>query len=769
MQVFEGELGRLRRENAALKDQLQRALKELKFYQIRYPSAYTPGNRADDEELPPWKTSPEVMTPLLEAYDTRISELEHFTSGQAENLKISQEKMEILVVENEKLRAAQLENLQRAAQDPSSFSSPLNEELLHEMNERVEILMTENALMVEQKAVMSAELERLQDDYEKCAEELADLTKTYEDAQKNIVDLTNRLPQAELDRQRATGEVARASEALGKAIAEADELREQLAIWKDNCNVAEESLRDARKALKALRDNAEEEGLSCVRRTKAAEDRVKELHGMLHSRSQELESLQESNRKLRRDYQSTRQDAEGMLQVMSAQERQIGDYAAREAQVEALSRECKERIEEAMIARDQAISRENQLQRLNDRLLDEKRQDVQSKQSEVDDAVIQTRQRAEQKIKALEEQLADMATRCAQSKYEEEQVRKDFLSAKEALERLRALAEEERRSFDASQHALEERLKHTEVSRNEDAVRRREIQEQNKSLRSTIDGLRTQVENNRVQLTDRDFARDKEISNLKLCVKEAQAAQLDASKALHRKTKELEDFRQEAAEQLSLLEKKRDDDVNMHRRRAEEADAKMREFETGASGEARRSKFILDQIKDKFSVTLQQLETQLEKEKAENKRLGVANRELAESVRVVADEKNSLDKEVSSLKSKNARLRGDIQEAQATVSELTEQLTTSFEARELAVKSSIRELAKVNTAAKLKSRVNCFLPTGNTSNLYFSQGDEIDKSVNDDFGSADSEDETKGGTDFEEVMQVAHKTFLSPGGGNSSN
>ena len=47
-QVFEGELVRLRRENAALRDQLQRALKELKFYQHRYPSAYAPGNREDE-------------------------------------------------------------------------------------------------------------------------------------------------------------------------------------------------------------------------------------------------------------------------------------------------------------------------------------------------------------------------------------------------------------------------------------------------------------------------------------------------------------------------------------------------------------------------------------------------------------------------------------------------------------------------------------------------------------------------------------------------
>lgn len=773
--MFEGELVRLRRENVALKDQLQRALKELKFYQHRYPSAYAPGNRGDDEELPPWKTSPELMTPLLEAYDTRIAELENLTNRQNEDMQSFQEKMQLILGENEQLRAAQLENLERVGRDPASLSSPLNEELMNEMNERVEILMAENALMVEQKAVMGAELDRLQNDYERCEEELSELSQLYESTKRDIAELTSRIPQAEQDRLRATGEVGKMSEALGKAIAEADELREQLSIWKENCEAAEGALSDARMALKALSANAEEEGFSCVRRTKAAEDRVKELHGLLHSKTQELEGLQESHRKLRRDYQSTRQDAEGMLQVMSAQERQITDYAAREAEVEALSRECKERIEEAMIARDQAISRENQIQRLNERLLEEKRADAQAKQVEVDEAVQQTRQRAEQKIRGLEEQLSEAAARSAQSKSDEVRAQKEYLSAKEALERLRAQTEDERRAFEAALKSVEERLKHAEVGRNEDSVRRREVQEQNKALRSAIDGLRSQVETNRIQLTDRDFARDREISTLKNSLREAQATLSDANKALHRRGKELEELREETTEQLVALDKKREDDVNMHRRRAEEADAKMREFETGANGEARRSKYILDQIKDKFSVTMQQLEVQLEKQKADNKRLESANRELAEGTRAVNDEKGSLEKVVRSLKSKNAALRDDVVEAQNTVSELTEQLTSSFEAREQAVKSSVRELEKINAAAKMKSRAVSFLNSQDNSTspaaYYYpkdenrGRGNHSEHNLDDQSVDSDADIDEIADKNFDDVLQEAHKTFSSPSGG----
>jgi chromosome segregation ATPase len=261
--------------------------------------------------------------------------------------------MEIVAAENEQLRLAQLENLRNAGKNTANLAGPLNDELLAEMEERVQILMAENALMVEQKSVISAELSKCQKDIEEYEEELSQLSQKYGSARQEISELKSAAAQADRDRDRAAAEVARAGEALGKAEAEADELREQLFLWRDNCNKAEDALQEARKLLKAMSERSEDETFSCVRRTKAAEDRVSELHGLLLAKTQELESSQEVIRKLRREYQSTRQDAEGMLQVMGGLERQLTEYSAREAEVERLTRECKEKIEEAMIARDQ--------------------------------------------------------------------------------------------------------------------------------------------------------------------------------------------------------------------------------------------------------------------------------------------------------------------------------------------------------------------------------------------------------------------------------
>lgn len=88
--AFEGELGRLRRENSTLKEQLQRSLKELKAYQTKYPSAYINVPRSDGEhdQLPPWASSPDIMKPLFEAYDTRIKEMESVIHHQTEQLRM---------------------------------------------------------------------------------------------------------------------------------------------------------------------------------------------------------------------------------------------------------------------------------------------------------------------------------------------------------------------------------------------------------------------------------------------------------------------------------------------------------------------------------------------------------------------------------------------------------------------------------------------------------------------------------------------------------
>ena len=358
--AVEGELSRLRRENMSLRDSLQRSLCELKAYMTKFPTAYVAVNYDEGEQN---ISSPEVMTPLFEAYDARVKELEVIVGQQAEQLSAYQQKIETIVSENEELREAQLDNLRKIAMQSERFDGaggsgfgpmgPLNAELMAEMNERVDILMAENALMVEQKFVLSTELDGHQQELQRRTEEVSTLSRQLMTTARELQSKSVRASQFEKERDEAAKKAMALSNSLGQLEGDREMLREQVVIWQQKCSDSDAIAQDLMKQQKQLSEKTDESATAFMRRTKVAEDRVKELHSQLLQKSHELDSAQEIARKLRREYQSTRQDAEGMLQVMSGLERQLSEYTSREAEVEKQARDSKDAVEEAMSARDQ--------------------------------------------------------------------------------------------------------------------------------------------------------------------------------------------------------------------------------------------------------------------------------------------------------------------------------------------------------------------------------------------------------------------------------
>ena len=252
--------------------------------------------------------------------------MEEILGQQSAELDAFRDKMENVATENEQLRQAQLDRLRQAAQSGGGDlgpMGPLNAELLAEMNERVEILMEENALMVEQKAKLSSTLEELQDELGKRTVELSGMAQQLAATDGQLKGALAQLASAERDREEAAGQTVGYSEELGNARNAVDKLREQLGLTQQKYMDAEAAHKEAKKQLAAAVAQAEENNILNMRRTKAAEDRVRDLHALLLQKTQECDAALEVGRKLRREYQSTRQDAEGMLQVMGGLERQV--------------------------------------------------------------------------------------------------------------------------------------------------------------------------------------------------------------------------------------------------------------------------------------------------------------------------------------------------------------------------------------------------------------------------------------------------------------
>ena len=158
----------------------------------------------------------------------------------------------------------------------------------------------------------------------------------------------------------------------------------------------------------------------------------------------------------------------------------MADYHEREEEVERLARDSKERVEDALSERDQALARENLLQKEVDRLTDERRISAVKRQEEIDSALEVIRQRANSQKKGAEEDLKTLALKNADLLVDAEKALREAKSYREQLERMHRIREEERKGVDQHVQDLDEKVAKTTASYEEEKCRREEVQDINK-------------------------------------------------------------------------------------------------------------------------------------------------------------------------------------------------------------------------------------------------------------------------------------------------
>ena len=236
------------------------------------------------------------------------------------------------------------------------FSNPigsLKEELVNELNERLEILVTENTLMNEQKSLLVDELEAFQRDLDQRTRDCDELSKKCIELESYSSKYQHLFQQAEKDRDLAGKKAIHFSESLGSVQLQYDKLKEENIRLHRKTEQLQKFYEEEQLKFNEYKSSVEKEGIDCVKLAQRAEDRAQQLKNQLAVKTTEFENTQEVLRKLRREYQATRQDAEGMLQVMSGLERQVADYASKEEEFYKLTRECKDKVEESIILKEQ--------------------------------------------------------------------------------------------------------------------------------------------------------------------------------------------------------------------------------------------------------------------------------------------------------------------------------------------------------------------------------------------------------------------------------
>mmetsp|Transcript_23434 Transcript_23434/g.32133 ORF Transcript_23434/g.32133 Transcript_23434/m.32133 type:complete len:779 (+) Transcript_23434:364-2700(+) len=690
--VYENEILRLKSENEALQDQLKRSLLELKIFQLKYPSPYK-NDHLDEEELQFPKAGGAAISfsyaaSLFETYDARIRELEDLVKQQKMKLDALKEKMEILIQENEELRENQVEGFkatpfsnapQHLGMNPSG---PINSELVNDLNERISILMDANALLVEQKALLSNELDRQQRLLGSLERDRADLTASVSRAAAEEQSLRALLQQAERDREQAAARAISAGEQLGRAEADAEALAEQLASCRQRIAEAEDACQELRRQSQQQAARAEDASVAAMRRVRAAEERGRELSAQLQRRGQEADAAAETARKLRAEYASTRQDAEGMLQVMAGLERQLQEYAAREAQVERAGLESKERSQEAQTARDQCQVKEEQFRRELERLQRERKALGLQRREQLREAAERAQQPLQEQVAALERDLEAAGVRAAKLTFEAEQAVRDGKAARDSLARLKQIHEEDRAASQASLRSLGEQLGASSAAREQEAAQRAELQEQNRELRLAVDRLRAQADTHRGQLAAQEQLREAELAGLRGAVRDLQKELQARAQQLQRRTQELQAGRADSQSQAEQLQQRLADEARMHQRQALEAQRLVRDLEAAGCQGDLQSQQLLEALKDKYLQASAAQEGRLRREQDSAALLACRLRNCEAALEEVQEEKRRLVRGLEEGRAALRRLEDEAARAHTTAAELALQLARSHAAQE---------------------------------------------------------------------------------------
>lgn len=700
IQVYEGELNRLRRDNKFLNDHTQRCLRELKAYRLKYPGTNVDLGQREGDTLPPWVTNAEINTPLFDAYDSRIYELEEELRLKSLHLTILAEKAESITSENDNLRNIQLETLRQNARggrnDTGNGMNASDLETLQELNEQLEILMAENAHLVEEKDLLMDELNTTQMELERCREEMEHMSKLLFTAEREHKVITARATEAESTRDVSENKLHQASIDIGRLEQEMDVLKEQLILSESRCSNADKNMADARLRLQQMERKMVEDSYRMAQKTKGVEDRVRELHLVVLQRTQELENVNELYRKLKREHQSTRQDAEGMLHVLSGMEKQLQEYAAKEEELQRFSRESKEKLEEALALKEQALAKEEQSQRELTYLLDEKKVSSAQRQSDIDDAMARARQLAQDQIKSLEADLMQSERQCATYKIAVESAREE---ARVSLERRDREAERLRTDNESLQNVLNglsHEMNELKVGRAGDKHNIEKLQEKCSDLRTQVDRRQSELETFRSQCEERERQKDKEITSFKMTSKEAVREWESREANLKREVHDLKAQKETIEAQVGDSERRRIDDTGVLRKKVIELELRVRELEQTVAEEEARHRRMLDDEREQSNKVARTMDFQLKDERKIVETLLATKKELEATVSKSCLDKEALMKTVHVEKTRAEQLFLALRKSKASAVELAEKLASSFRAREEAAGAASRAIAMFN-------------------------------------------------------------------------
>lgn len=204
---------------------------------------------------------------------------------------------------------------------------------------------------------------------------------------------------------------------------------------------------------------------------------------------QDLEQSKDENRKLKKDLQNTKDDCDQMLKMMENYDAKVQYFKQKEEEIARISKESKEKVEEALIQRDRIRMKEEHYQKTIDQMNATHRQEIQSLKDQYDRLLENTRNKSkatldsrEQEIKQLSDEISRLTIMNERLQKELKSVKGEYTKLSNSLKDASGVRETRFEEYERRVHELEEKLLYAEADRND---RIRELTQEKNALESS--------------------------------------------------------------------------------------------------------------------------------------------------------------------------------------------------------------------------------------------------------------------------------------------
>uniref|UniRef100_K3WGD2 Uncharacterized protein n=1 Tax=Globisporangium ultimum (strain ATCC 200006 / CBS 805.95 / DAOM BR144) TaxID=431595 RepID=K3WGD2_GLOUD len=548
------------------------------------------------DRLAPWLTSKEYTNPLLQAYDLKIYELERNVEENKKAMDRIVARAESLARENTSLRqeieASAEKVMLRMQHEPKDVQlanddfimMQENGEYLNEINERIDVLMSENNMLMEQVSLQDDEMCAMRKELTDRDEQLQVMAQNFNQATLALQELRDSCESIRDEKVRCEQQLQQYAATMAQLENRKEVLTQQSEMLHSEHKHLESQMEEYESLLNTVKKNAERKDEIFSNRYQNVCARLRELNSIVEHKERAIDELEEKNRTLQVDLESARQDCEGMLNVLNSMEKQLTQYCNREESVTEvqlllfhcitnrsdltivyvcvkLESDCKAKVEEVILEKEQVglnrselfidliAARETQSRREIARLLDKLRQQTAEHLKIQEDTAGANKRKHDAELHTREEEVRFLNSEVAQLRVKLEFVVKNQKEAEKKLSDAIRRSKEVSNVFESS-HLEAEYLQKLRTKEEELGKLRNEYRERTQELNEKLNSLEREVDMRRTDARELKEETEEKNQRIQIINDELQKVKADCAS---RFTKELESIHQQNWELKSQI------------------------------------------------------------------------------------------------------------------------------------------------------------------------------------------------------------------------